>query len=316
MKKNQYFLEKNDEISNLNLILSKKIRKRVRIAVVSSHFGLLIILVLWYFISRMQVHKEQVIKVKLFQTPVSSPKSENKKSGKTASSSIKKAEPKKKERSKKSINKPKRTKKKSVKKKKVVKKKAVKVKKQKSIKRPEKSISKKKKKTTRKFVPIKKSKSQKKKNRKQYLRPEDIVISHKVISSEPERVVTKVNLPSVSEQDMQKNFLKNIESPKGSYSVSSKRRGGNISASYFNRVSEYIYGIWKQPTKAETGNRQQKVEIKVTVDSFGRVVSARVVKKSMNSAMNRSIDELLRNMKTLPVPPKGKSTFSIELEVK
>jgi TonB family protein len=295
------------------MILSHKIRKRIRVTVLSTHFGLLLFLVLWYTFSKMQEHKERVIKVKLFQVPVP-PTIKKDSSKKKNSSSVKKTAPVRKKV--KSVKKTK-TIKKTQKKKKNIKIKHKKTKKKVPVKRTVKSTAPKN--VRKKSVPVKKSTkktSKNKKRKKQYLRPEDIVISKKVISSEPQRSTPKLDIPAVAEREVEKKFLKNIKTPAGNYSISSKRKGGTISASYFNRVSGYIYRIWRQPTKAETGNRPRKVEIKVTVDSFGRVISARIIRKSQNSAMNRSVEELLKNMKTLPAPPDGKAVFSIELEVK
>jgi len=316
MKNLYYFLKKNSEMEDLNSLLSIRLRKRIRIFVLSVHFAILIILILWYAISKITEHKVQVIKVNLFQEPVPvKDVGRVKKESVSPKASSRKAHSIAVKKKKKAIKEKKNIKKKIVKKKlsKPVKKKSN----PKKIHKPSKAKRvKKKKRIVKRSTGLISKENVVKKPKKRYLKPEDIKISGKLVHSEPERKFKKIDIPSVSEDELKNKFLNSIKKSKVSHRITSSQRGGNISATYFNRISEYIYKIWKQPSKSETGHRSQIVEIEVRVDSSGRVLESKILRKSSNSAMNRSVSSLLRTMKSLPAPPNGKTSFSIELEVK
>jgi TonB family protein len=301
-------MKKKSEINEFSLLISEKLRKKIKISVLSTHLGLLLVLILWYIFSNMQAKKEVIMKVKLFQLPPAP----------TAPANIKStAKPASKKKTTKQLH---TKKKKSVKKKKVKKKTPLppkkKVKKRPVKKTPKKKAVKKVKKTPKKYVKKSKAKT-KKSTKKKYLSAKDIKISKKVLSTKSPEPVRKIKIPTVSKQELSQSLSQSFTKINKNYKISTKRtaNSGNISRSYFNQVSSVIYKVWHQPSKSETGRSNPTVELQVTVDSFGKITQASIIRKSSNRAMNVSVNNLLKNLKTLPTPPNGTATFSIILEV-
>ena len=305
-------MKKNIELNEFSLLISEKLKKKIRISVISTHIALLLFLIVWYFVSNMQTKKEVIMKVKLFQLPPAPTVSASKQTSKKSAAPKKKKSTKKKTVKKKTI---KPTPKKKPKKKRTVKKKP----------KPRKKTIKKKitKKTTKKKVIKKVSKPKKSstkksvKPKKRYLKAEDIKISKNILRNEPKRVVKKIEIPSVSEKELSNTLAQSFSTLRKNSKISTRRSAntGNISQSYFNSVSSIIYKQWNQPSKSETGRSNPTVEVQVTVNSYGKITKASIIRKSSNRAMNASVVDLLKRLKNLPTPPNGNATFSIILEV-
>jgi TonB family protein len=167
---------------------------------------------------------------------------------------------------------------------------------------------------------IKKPKSKKQpkrvksKTRKHLLSAKDIKISKKVIKNDSEPVVpVKISSNSIEKSltnSYRKNRIKTSYTHKPTNSVA-----GNVSQNYFEQVSALMYQTWQQPNHSELRGKNPVVNIEITVDAYGRVLKSRIVQRSGVVAMDRSADKLLREIRKLPKPPTGKTTFTVSLEI-
>jgi TonB family protein len=90
----------------------------------------------------------------------------------------------------------------------------------------------------------------------------------------------------------------------------------NVSPSilnYYDKIISYLASRWEQPSRAAVGNRNPSVLIRISVNSRGKILSAKIVQKSGISVMDRSIMKLLSNLSTLPKPPEGATTFEVNM---
>ncbi len=71
---------------------------------------------------------------------------------------------------------------------------------------------------------------------------------------------------------------------------------------YYSKVRDALKRRWNQPRIAP-GNMPQ-VELLLHVDVSGKVHSATITRRSGNRAMDASVEELIRDLKVLPNPPK------------
>ncbi|HBC87006.1 MAG TPA: hypothetical protein DCZ94_08640 [Lentisphaeria bacterium] len=90
---------------------------------------------------------------------------------------------------------------------------------------------------------------------------------------------------------------------------------GTMPASYYDSVSVYLYELWKQPSQAELKGLKPTVTVHISIDATGNVRSAQITKKSGNSAMDISVNELLTSLKNLPKPPQGALELDVSLEI-
>jgi len=74
---------------------------------------------------------------------------------------------------------------------------------------------------------------------------------------------------------------------------------------YENSVGAYLYQLWDTPDKSVLGNKRPEVKIKLDIAANGKLVYAKILKPSGVTAMDKSVQELLRKVKYLPVPKNG-----------
>ena len=84
---------------------------------------------------------------------------------------------------------------------------------------------------------------------------------------------------------------------------------------YYDKVSAALYALWRQPSKAELGGAFPTVDLTIIIDASGAVRSARVSRRSGNTAMDTSASTLTRQLRMLPKPPSGEMTLTVTLEV-
>ena len=86
--------------------------------------------------------------------------------------------------------------------------------------------------------------------------------------------------------------------------------------SYFQSVCSFLYGKWRQPSRADVGNGNPTVTVSLKVGPDGSVLSKRVVRTSGIPAMDRSVATLLAGLSSLPAPKTfGIDQSSMEIEV-
>lgn len=138
---------------------------------------------------------------------------------------------------------------------------------------------------------------------------DDIKIAQNVVSKHAPKpiAVSKISSSSLF-SNISKNFkFKSTSTATGVASYTEKR--------YFDEVAAYLHQRWRQPGRAQLGGKTPSVEVRVTVDADGRIVSSNVTGRSGIGAMDHSVELLLQSIKNLPTPPKGLSIIDIVLEV-
>ncbi len=84
---------------------------------------------------------------------------------------------------------------------------------------------------------------------------------------------------------------------------------------YYTSVSQYLYRMWQQPGKNLLAGSKPFVTLHMSVDASGRVVAARITKRSGVVVMDSSVDKLLTEVTVLPKPPKGAIEFDVTLKI-
>lgn len=85
---------------------------------------------------------------------------------------------------------------------------------------------------------------------------------------------------------------------------------------FYAVVRVYIDGIWKEPGKAQLGGAKPVVVVEVSVDSYGKILSAEIIQRSNNIAMDTSVENLLKEIKKFPkAPPNGALKFTLTLDI-
>ncbi|MCK5844771.1 MAG: TonB family protein, partial [Victivallales bacterium] len=56
-------------------------------------------------------------------------------------------------------------------------------------------------------------------------------------------------------------------------------------------------------------------DISFSVNASGVVVNPRISRRSGNAAMDASVRRLLRELRSLPLPPDGRMSFTVTLEI-
>lgn len=87
----------------------------------------------------------------------------------------------------------------------------------------------------------------------------------------------------------------------------------NAVKAYHEKIKDYVFRRWNQPTKAALNNTEPTVIIRITIDDSGRIKSCRILNRSGNIAMDRSVQELIENLRALPVPPSGYLSREIDV---
>lgn len=88
-----------------------------------------------------------------------------------------------------------------------------------------------------------------------------------------------------------------------------------IPASYYETIAAFLYQRWAQPGRAELGGRKPTVAVSLSLDAGGRVKSAAITRRSGIAPMDASVEALLAGLTTLPAPPNGAMTLSVNLEI-
>ena len=121
------------------------------------------------------------------------------------------------------------------------------------------------------------------------------------------------NTKSVSER------IKEVTgNPTTSPTATSNAKIAQEQANYASQiVRPYVYDHWNQPSQGELDVRQpQPVVISFTVFANGTVTSKRIDKPSNSQAINRTIQEFLNNLTTLPPPSRiGSNASSLHIVV-
>lgn len=78
-----------------------------------------------------------------------------------------------------------------------------------------------------------------------------------------------------------------------------------VGATYTEQLVGVFYKLWNPPSSQLLNGRNPKVFIKVKINSYGRVLEAKITKTSGFLPMDRSVAELLKNLSNVPPPPKG-----------
>jgi TonB family protein len=85
--------------------------------------------------------------------------------------------------------------------------------------------------------------------------------------------------------------------------------------SYFDKVSQYLYSEWKQPSRSITNNGIPVVRVRVSIDRNGTILNSSIASKSGIVSMDSSVENLLSTLSSLPSPPEGAMEFDIYLEL-
>lgn len=276
MKKVSINYNKSDEYMDFQSergCLEPKLKKKIRLTVIGIHVGLLLILVSAFLISKyMKDEKPVVIQVKLVSS-----------NSLTSSSMENISSPQPQE----------------------VKRRPDPVKSKTKIKRPKIKKPKVKKSTKKKVV-------KRSKPKKHLLSSKDIIVTKKVIKSEPIKKLTP--LPTV---DIAKNLTSSYRAKRTkTHSIQGAIAStGNVSQNYADKLFTAIYQIWKQPAKSELHGRRPIVILQITIGTSGSIINSRISQKSGVSVMDYSAKALLKKIAKLPPPPNGKQTFTISLEI-
>jgi TonB family protein len=164
--------------------------------------------------------------------------------------------------------------------------------------------------------------------------------------------ITPIKLPTVSAIDFAKNIKKSIEDTNKinpNINISSgtgvkglktgpglgkgdDKDGNNIGVpdgspdgtgglgseldKFYAAVKIYIDKNWKEPGKAQLGSSKPVVIVKVSVDRYGKILSAQITQRSNNVAMDTSVENLLKEITKFPMaPPNGPMEFDITLDI-
>ncbi len=149
---------------------------------------------------------------------------------------------------------------------------------------------------------------------KKFLKPEDILKTGKVVKGTPQKPFTPIKASDLI-KDL-KNATAKGDGRGPSTSVSGPPGSSSLPTSYYDTVRDYIYRLWLQPLKSELGGRLPKVKVSLSVDGTGKILSTKVLSTSGISAMDKSVDELLISLKSVPAPLDGNPTvLEVILEI-
>lgn len=138
-------------------------------------------------------------------------------------------------------------------------------------------------------------------------------------NARPNPVKTKPREPAVSNAQ-----INNIKNMRNSYAAAIKvnMTGANRAAfaNYASLVVTVYQRTW-QPLIPKSVNRSRIAKVSVTVRRDGRVISSRIVRRTGNAALDRSVQRALDRVKTIGRPfPSGSSeaqrTFTLDFTPK
>ena len=183
------------------------------------------------------------------------------------------------------------------------------------------------------------AKETKKPVKPKYTDPSEIKVSTKTVkttkkSSSRASVSPQGKSDARRRADRIRNLLKDYDRNKGKDGIPSSaspygREGGTGEAGgaggpkgvtsrefmgYYEQVRVYLMRSWQQPNTAMLNNTRPEVQLLIHVDASGRILSARITKRSGNSAMDSSVEDMLNKVKVLPRPPK-ELTFTVNVNI-
>ena len=124
--------------------------------------------------------------------------------------------------------------------------------------------------------------------------------------------------PPVKASDIAGNIRKEVKTIKFSRDKACLVSSFNADKSvlnYYDKVSQYLYGKWDQPSRSITYNGIPVVKLRVSIDGNGTILSSSIVSKSGIASMDASVKKLLSTLSSLPPPPEGAMKFDIYLEL-
>ena len=167
--------------------------------------------------------------------------------------------------------------------------------------KPKKKVKKKKPK------PKKKVTKKRLKPKKKWKPAKKIKVSKKLVYVKPKKTT-----PQVKPIDKQKL----LTALKQKYTkIRSNIKNTGAAQSYENSVGAYLYQLWDTPDKSVLGNKRPEVKIKLNIAANGQLLYAKILKPSGVTAMDKSVQELLKKVKYLPVPSGGSKEVILILEV-
>ena len=117
--------------------------------------------------------------------------------------------------------------------------------------------------------------------------------------------------PPVKASDIAGNIRKEVKTIKFSNTYNADKSVLN----YYDKVSQYMYGKWDQPSRSITYNGIPVVKLRVSIDGNGTILSSSIVSKSGVASMDASVKKLLSTLSSLPPPPEGAMKFDVYLEL-
>ena len=180
---------------------------------------------------------------------------------------------------------------------------------------------------SKKTIPVQPKPQPQPKPKKNLLSPSDIKISHKRVKNPSQDAARQKQMEAERARQAaeQARQARNAEMAKTLRSLSGTQGGtgtpgggggprGIVSKEvneYYSKVEEFLKRRWDQPSVF--GDRP-KVLILFKVAADGRVISVRIQERSGNAAMDASVENLLRGLKTLPAPPQAME-FTVTMEI-
>ncbi len=78
--------------------------------------------------------------------------------------------------------------------------------------------------------------------------------------------------------------------------------GGGGKDPFLAAISAALHEAWETPSRAEIGSGDRRVAVKITLRADGRVTAFQVTQASGNPALDQSVEQMLRQLRTLPAP--------------
>lgn len=153
----------------------------------------------------------------------------------------------------------------------------------------------------------KKTVAKKAKKKKKWKVAKKITISKKVFYIKPKKTP-----PRVKPIDKQK-LVTTIKQK--NTKIISKIDIPQLTQSYENSVGAYLYQLWDTPDKSVLGATRPELKIQLNIAANGQLLYAKILKPSGVPAMDKSVQELFKKVKYLPVPKGGAKKITLILEV-
>ena len=168
------------------------------------------------------------------------------------------------------------------------------------------------------------------KPKKRYVDAKDIKVSRKIVRRNAKNTAAiensagnrRNNAHARNIQSLLNNYNRNTSphGKKGSRGTPGGAGGPkNLTANdlsrYYASVTSFMKRLWVQPHVSALRGSRPTVDVELNVDASGRIVSARILRKSGNYAMDNSVENLLRALKVLPKPPFPMPHLRVTVEI-